>query len=72
MSRLDHDRMMGMLLEKANRILAVTASSPHGARPERLVAGDVRGICVWGNHSNSQVRAAMGMSCGRRDFHRVE
>lgn len=59
--------MVGMLLDKANRSILESSSSSkvdadgNGAakRLERLGPADVRGACVWGNHSNSQVRAWM-------------
>ncbi|CAM9724835.1 unnamed protein product [Ascophyllum nodosum] len=53
LSRLDHDRMVGMLVHEANARLR--ASAGPGAGFKRLTAKDVRGACVWGNHSNSQV-----------------
>nr|AIT70174.1 malate dehydrogenase [Saccharina japonica]AIW62923.1 malate dehydrogenase 1 [Saccharina japonica] len=59
LSRLDHDRMVGMLLHEANRSLSAPVSAgggDAGARGwRRLGPADVRGACVWGNHSNSQV-----------------
>nr|AIT70166.1 malate dehydrogenase [Dictyopteris undulata] len=54
LSRLDHERMVGMLLEKANSVLAAGTAS-HAVRSERLRPADVRGLCIWGNHSDSQV-----------------
>ncbi|CAM9321253.1 unnamed protein product [Pylaiella littoralis] len=63
LSRLDHDRMAGMLLQEANRLLntndsEVSGGGGNGGSPRvcRLLGpADVRGVCVWGNHSNSQV-----------------
>ncbi|CAM9294805.1 unnamed protein product [Ectocarpus sp. 4 AP-2014] len=59
LSRLDHDRMAGMLLHEANRCLAAAAANGNGSAKggswQRLGPADVRGVCVWGNHSNSQV-----------------
>ena len=62
LSRLDHDRMAGMLLHEANRCLSSGAPNDvrggGGTRRRRPLLGpaDIRGVCVWGNHSNSQVR----------------
>lgn len=56
LSRLDHDRMIGMLLHEANSRL-ISASAANGLEYVRLTAADVRGACVWGNHSNSQVHS---------------
>lgn len=59
LSRLDHDRMIGMLLHEANSRL-ISASAANGTEcVRRLTAADVRGACVWGNHSNSQVRGSV-------------
>nr|AIT70169.1 malate dehydrogenase [Colpomenia sinuosa] len=66
LSRLDHDRMVGMLLHEANRCLSVATgsngngshggiSNGGGSARRRLGPADIRGVCVWGNHSNSQV-----------------
>nr|AIT70173.1 malate dehydrogenase [Sargassum horneri] len=55
LSRLDHDRMVGMLLHEANSRL-ISASAVDGSECVRkLTAADIRGACIWGNHSNSQV-----------------
>lgn len=69
LSRLDHDRMAGMLLHEANRCLAAAAAaasngngSAKGGSWQRLGPADVRGVCVWGNHSNSQVRVLYEMA----------
>lgn len=55
LSRLDHDRMVGMLLHEANRCLSSIGDGNARRRP-LLGPADIRGVCVWGNHSNSQVR----------------
>nr|AIT70161.1 malate dehydrogenase [Scytosiphon lomentaria] len=66
LSRLDHDRMVGMLLHEANRCLGEASGSVRngtvdwvsnggGGSCRRLGPTDIRGVCVWGNHSNSQV-----------------
>eukprot|EP00904_Undaria_pinnatifida_P010944 jgi/Undpi1/6980/HiC_scaffold_21.g09454.m1 len=64
LSRLDHDRMIGMLLAEANRLLSLQddnsaggngSGGGAGARERKLGPADIRGACVWGNHSNSQV-----------------
>lgn len=50
--------MAGMLLHEANRRLGEAPNggggSPRAPR-RRLGPADIRGVCVWGNHSNSQV-----------------
>lgn len=73
LSRLDHDRMAGMLLHEANRCLAPPANgngngngSAKGGSCQRLGPADVRGVCVWGNHSNSQVRVLYEMATEKR------
>ncbi|CAM9216611.1 unnamed protein product [Discosporangium mesarthrocarpum] len=53
LSRLDEDRLVGMLLQRANAVLALQGEG--GEWGVRLGPSDVRGCCVWGNHSNSQV-----------------
>ncbi|CAM9592498.1 unnamed protein product [Hapterophycus canaliculatus] len=68
LSRLDHDRMVGMLLHEANRCLGEASGSVRNGTSEgvpnghggagsrrRLGPADIRGVCVWGNHSSSQV-----------------
>lgn len=49
--------MVGMLLERANEALS-TMTTPQGARPKTLLPAHLRGVCVWGNHSSSQVLPA--------------
>lgn len=58
--------MIGMLLAEANRLLSLQddnsaggngSGGGAGARERKLGPADIRGACVWGNHSNSQVGA---------------
>lgn len=57
--------MVGMLLHEANSRL-ISASAVDGSECVRkLTAADIRGACIWGNHSNSQVRSRISVDRSR-------
>lgn len=48
--------MVGMLLEKANRTILESRDQGQGSGTAELLGpAEIRGACIWGNHSNSQV-----------------
>ncbi|CAM9137607.1 unnamed protein product [Chrysoparadoxa australica] len=48
LTRLDHDRLRGMLVTKVNETLLSQGCEP-------VNTNQIRNVCIWGNHSSTQV-----------------